>query len=177
MAAEAANAFDLARQTRKTAPMTVPPPATTEHLLQDAETQVAAAGERFTAPRRRVMRLLLEAGRPLKAYDLIAATGADGVPANPPTVYRALEFLTRAGLVHRVESDASYVVCAHASHGHHHTALMLVCNRCGAVIEEPLDEAAHAALHAAGRAGFAVERLVIEATGMCASCQAGKGAP
>ena len=56
-----------------------------------------ARSERLTNSRRRVLELLLEAGVPLKAYDLIATYSGDGEAAKPPTVYRALEFLERVG--------------------------------------------------------------------------------
>ena len=49
--------------------------------LTAAESRCAAAGQRLTAPRRRVLELLLGAGQPVKAYDLIAAYGAGGEPA------------------------------------------------------------------------------------------------
>lgn len=173
-------AFDLrrARGHRRCVAHSAPPapdPTSLQRALQDAQARAEAVGERFTQPRQRVLRLLLEAGRPLKAYDVIAATGRDGSQANPPTVYRALEFLTRLGLVHRIESDASYVVCSHSGHGHGHTPLMMVCDRCGAVAESRLDDIDTTARQSAARQGFVLERLVVEARGLCAGC-AGAGA-
>jgi Fur family transcriptional regulator, zinc uptake regulator len=152
------------------------PPAAatrTDQVLAEAEVRMMAAGERFTAPRKRVLKLLLEAQRPLKAYDLIAGMARADTPANPPTVYRALQFLTRTGLVHRIESDASYVVCSHGHAEGGHVALMLVCDGCGAVRESHLDRVEAQARDAAAAAGFALERLVVEARGRCAACQAG----
>jgi DNA-binding PadR family transcriptional regulator len=60
-------------------------------------TRCEAAGQRLTPPRRRVLEMLLKAGQPVKAYDLIAAFGDGGPPAKPPTVYRALDFLSKLG--------------------------------------------------------------------------------
>src|SRR5438034_10127423 len=82
-----------------------------DHALHDAETRCAQTQERLTVPRKRVLELLLGADAPLKAYDLIAAYGADGAAAKPPTVYRALEFLERLGFAHRIESLNAYVPC------------------------------------------------------------------
>ena len=79
--------------------------------LTASEARCGATGERLTAPRRRVLELLLAADAPMKAYDLIAAFGDRGEPAKPPTVYRALEFLERLGFAHRIESLNSYVPC------------------------------------------------------------------
>ena len=72
--------------------------------LNAAEARCGAADQRLTAPRRRVLELLLQAGQPVKAYDLIASFAIDGPPAKPPTVYRALDFLEKQGFAHRIES-------------------------------------------------------------------------
>ena len=72
--------------------------------LAAAEVRCGAADQRLTAPRRRVLELLLQAGQPVKAYDLIASFAIDGPPAKPPTVYRALDFLEKQGFAHRIES-------------------------------------------------------------------------
>jgi Fur family zinc uptake transcriptional regulator len=137
--------------------------------LGAAERRCAATQERLTAPRRRVLELLLGADAPLKAYDLIAAYGADGEPAKPPTVYRALDFLERLGFAHRIESLNAYVPCRRE--GAAHRAAFLLCNCCGAAEEfEPDFEAQ---LHTAAEKGFRVETMTLEARGLCPACQAG----
>ena len=73
-----------------------------------------AEGERMTAPRRRVLELLLAAGEPVKAYDLIARFGGDGQAAKPPTVYRALDFLLEQGLIHRLDAINAWSACTDA---------------------------------------------------------------
>ena len=75
-----------------------------DRALVAAEARCVDQGERMTAPRRRVLELLLQAGEAVKAYDLIARYGVDGVAAKPPTVYRALEFLEKTGMAHRIAS-------------------------------------------------------------------------
>ena len=76
-----------------------------DRALAAAEARAVKDGERMTPQRRRVLALLLEAGEPVKAYDLIARFGgAEGQAAKPPTVYRALDFLERLGLAHRIAS-------------------------------------------------------------------------
>lgn len=134
--------------------------------LTDADARVTAAEERLTSPRRRVLELLLEAGAPVKAYDLIAAYGEGG--AKPPTVYRALEFLERMGFVHRLESLNAYVACPRA--GEVHAAAFLICECCGATAEiEP--EVAAVVEAAAGAHGYALKGLTLEARGLCAACR------
>lgn len=135
--------------------------------LHEAEHRCDSAQERLTAPRRRVLELLLAADGPLKAYDLIAAYGEDGGAAKPPTVYRALEFLERLGFAHRIESLNAYVPCRMESSGHR--AAFLICDCCGAAQEFEPDFAAQFA--AAAQAGYQVKGLTLEARGLCPACQ------
>ena len=140
------------------------------HALDQAETRYSAAGERLTAPRRRVLEMLLGAGRPIKAYDLIADFGTDGRAAKPPTVYRALEFLERTGMVHRIASISAYVACAHDDRDH--AAAFLICDCCGDTREfaPPANEVLN---RGATEAGYRLDRVTIEAHGLCSACQAG----
>lgn len=137
------------------------------HALGDAEARCQATQERLTAPRRRVLELLLEADAPRKAYDLIAAFGATGEPAKPPTVYRALEFLERLGFAHRIESLNAYVPCRLDAEGH--SAAFMICDCCGAAAEFEPDFTPQ--LAAARMAGYAVRAVTLEARGLCAACQ------
>ena len=136
--------------------------------LTASEARCGATGERLTAPRRRVLELLLAADAPMKAYDLIAAFGDRGEPAKPPTVYRALEFLERLGFAHRIESLNSYVPCRIEGG---HAAAFLICDCCGEAAEFEPDLSPQ--LAAAEATGYAVRAITLEARGLCAACRAG----
>lgn len=131
-----------------------------------------AGGERMTAPRRRVLELLLSAAEPVKAYDLIARYGTDGQAAKPPTVYRALDFLERQGVVHRIASISAYVACTADKdyEAQTHAAAFLICDCCGAT-EEVAVAKLDAVTEAAHKAGYVIERTTIEGHGRCAACQ------
>jgi Fur family zinc uptake transcriptional regulator len=124
--------------------------------------------QRLTEPRRRVLELLLVEGQPMKAYDLMAAFGAAGQAAKPPTVYRALDFLEKQGLAHRIESLNAFVACRRGPVTH--SAAFLICDCCGLTAEiEPATGQEVADLGA--RSGFQVQSLTIEAHGLCKACQ------
>lgn len=135
--------------------------------LAEAERRCAAAEQRLTPPRRRVLELLLKAGQPVKAYDLIAAFGDNGVPAKPPTVYRALDFLSQQGFAHRIESLNAYVACRRGEGGH--AAAFLICDCCGATRE--IASAANPIEALGEAAGYALTGVTIEAHGLCADCR------
>ncbi|MBL0968694.1 MAG: transcriptional repressor [Brevundimonas sp.] len=136
--------------------------------LGAAETRLTAEGERMTVARLRVLELLLAAGEPVKAYDLIARFGEDGQPAKPPTVYRALEFLERKGLVHRIASISAYVACTGGDSAH--AAAFLICDCCGQT-EEVAASLVDGLNDAAAKAGYVIERTTIEAHGRCPACR------
>jgi len=133
-------------------------------ILKTAERVCAAEGERLTPLRRRVLELVAQADGPVKAYDLLDGLKAGPGAAKPPTVYRALEFLMRLGLIHRVEALKAFVACA-GDHHHADGAEFYICESCGHVDE-------HGAVEAEPHppAGFAVSRSVIEHYGVCADC-------
>jgi Fur family zinc uptake transcriptional regulator len=136
--------------------------------VAQAASRCEADGERMTPPRRRVLELLLAAGEPVKAYDLIARFGEAGQAAKPPTVYRALEFLERRGLVHRIASISAYVACTGGDKAH--AAAFLICDCCGAA-EEVTPPPGSAFAEAAQRAGYVIERTTIEGHGRCPACR------
>lgn len=68
----------------------------------------------------------MEAGKPVKAYDLIGAFCPGRALAKPPTVYRSLEFLEGLGLVHRLASLSAFVACAGGFE--RHQAEFLICD-------------------------------------------------
>jgi Fur family transcriptional regulator, zinc uptake regulator len=97
-----------------------------------------------------------------------AAYGRDGEAAKPPTVYRALEFLERRGLAHRIASLSAYVACSHDRA--EHAAAFLICDCCGATAEVPAGAGAQLA-GSAGDLGFVIQRATVEAHGLCARCR------
>lgn len=143
--------------------------------LDDAAQICAAQGVKLTAQRAQVLGLLRDAGRPVKAYDLLPALGEPGRPAKPPTAYRALDFLVAHGLAHRIESLGAYVACDHA--GAAHPAAFLICDACGQVLETHLHDPMPGLDAAAGRAGFRIGRTMIEAHGRCAGCAGAEPTP
>ena len=150
-------------------------PLTTAERIEQARAIVEGAKERFTPLRAHVLELIIEDGRAVKAYDLLDRLKPDVGSPKPPTVYRALEFLSRHGLIHRVEALNAFIACDHNhahdhahDHGggsHRHLAEFFICEKCKGVEER------HAHDHAACKPdGFAITRSVVEHYGVCASC-------
>ncbi len=133
--------------------------------LEHARDVCEKAGERFTPLRAHIFELLIEENGPIKAYDLLEKLRPERGSPKPPTVYRALEFFSRLGLIHRVEALNAYIACDHVHPGH--AAEFFICENCDSVEER------HAHDHVdCVPEGFAISRSVIEHYGRCQSCAA-----
>lgn len=145
------------------------------HCVSDALKAAARLcerrGMRLTPLRRKVLALVWLGHAPVGAYELLRALGAESdAPIAPPTVYRALEFLRRHGLIHRIESRNAFVGCAHPEE--RHGSQFLLCSECGAAAELHNPVIEQALNGGAAALGFAVTGRTVELTGLCPRCQA-----
>ena len=141
-----------------------------EQQLEQAAALCERRGARLTDLRRQVLGLVLEAGRPVGAYDLLDMLRGRRRGAAPPTVYRALDFLLEHGLVHKVERLSAFVGCP--AHDHDHAAQFLICSGCGSVTELENAPVRRALAAVARDHGFTIHGMTVEAEGLCATCTA-----
>lgn len=142
--------------------------------LSQVEQACARRGVRLTPLRRRVMELLIEQARPVKAYELLDLIRGERDGAAPPTVYRALDFLLEQGFVHKLESINAFIGCDHV-HGDHddersHQPPFLICDNCATTVELADASVTDALLRAARRLGFTPQAQTLEIHGLCARC-------
>jgi Fur family zinc uptake transcriptional regulator len=123
----------------------------------------------FTKVRRRVLEILLEAHRALGAYEILDRLREEGLGSQPPVAYRALDFLVKNGLAHKIERLNAFIACTHP--GEHHAPFFLICRACDAVAEAQREPSQGQLGEAAREVGFVIERTVIEAEGLCPKCQ------
>lgn len=154
---------------RANAPSSGRPPSerSVRERLQRAEAHCAARKLRFTSLRRDVLALLLASPRALGAYELLESMRSTHAGAQPPTVYRALEFLMEAGLAHRLDTLNAYVACALDEHDH---SLLLVCPACGKVTEINDPDVFHLLSRHAAESGFVLPGECLEVKGSCRDC-------
>jgi Fur family zinc uptake transcriptional regulator len=135
---------------------------TAEQICKDRELQL-------TPIRRRVLELIWARHAPIGAYDILGALKKGEGALAPPTVYRALEFLLEAGLIHRVDALNAFIGCE--SPEQVHAGLLLVCSTCSRV--EEIDDPSFARLLAqkAKNAGFVAQAQSLEIKGQCTDCR------
>ena len=144
-------------------------PLNAEKARDHARARCAAVGGQFTAMRARVLDAVIGAGGPVRAYELMEAFARAGRPAKPPSVYRALDFWTGLGVMHRVESLNAFAVCRQA-HGPGEAVCFFLCQICGTAEERPVSGLDVPVLAAAAAAGFHIRSMALEVKGLCAAC-------
>src|SRR3954467_6213439 len=134
-------------------------------------------GQRVTAQRVVLYRVLRELGRHATAEEVLSAAPAPGgegrrAAGEPlpqlslPTVYATLDLLGELGLVRRIAAHAGAVMYDPRPEEHEHA----VCRSCGSVsdLEGGMDPAP--ALAAARAAGFTPDGLDVAVYGLCGRC-------
>jgi Fur family transcriptional regulator, zinc uptake regulator len=139
------------------------------NAISVAEQLCSSRGVQLTPIRHKVLELIWNSHKAIKAYDLLDLIRPSNDAAKPSTVYRALDFLLEQGLIHRVESLNAFVGCR--SSGSQHDQLLLICTACHNVEERPATHVFMALADEMQYASFKPQRKTIEIHGLCQNCQ------
>lgn len=134
-----------------------------------ADARARAEGLRLTPVRRRVLEILAEGHRALGAYEVLDRLAEGGAARQPPVAYRALDYLVQHGFAHRIQALNAFAACTEPSEDH--VPAFFICDTCQSVAETPLRDVGDAMSAAAGRIGFAVDAMNLEAVGICPRCE------
>ena len=116
-----------------------------------------------------VLDALRESAGPMSAYQIldVESVREKGLKA-PLTIYRALDKLVEAGLVHRIETLNAFVSCDQD----HHTEppAFMICEECKHIIEVGTRSIQRTVLKQAEEQGFQVNQMHVEVSGRCRKC-------
>ena len=138
------------------------------NAIKKAEVVCNKRGMRFTRLRRKILELVWSRHGPLGAYDIMDLMRTDNKDVKPNTVYRSLDFLLEAGLIHRLDSMNAYMGCADPII--RHSGQFLICRRCESAAEIHDSSVEHSLGRDAEDIGFSVEQQTIEVLGLCPKC-------
>jgi len=133
-------------------------------------------GYRLTTPRKLILEEMEKAGRQLGADELYLSLNRKGRGVGLATIYRAVDHLTRAGIVRKLSLGAErcvFELMGEGTCGHHHN---LMCRKCRRVIaysdfsKEEVSLIRRLEGLVAKRHKFRVEDHQISFTGLCSSC-------
>lgn len=136
--------------------------------IQEVENYCQQNGLNLTPVRRKVLEILLEKNTAIGAYEILDLLRESGFKNQPPVAYRALDFLVQNGFAHKIEQLNSFIGCTHP--GKDHSPAFMICRNCDSVSEEEALTRNFSVSQIASKAGFTVEKAVIEARGLCHSC-------
>jgi Fur family transcriptional regulator, zinc uptake regulator len=138
-----------------------------EEAMERARAAFESRGLKLTQLRQSVFREIAASHKAIGAYEVLDRLAARGERLAPISVYRAIDALVSAGIVHRFESRNAFFAC-HA--GHETRRLVLACEACSRVAEADGSRVFGAIDKSAAFAGFRARAAVVEVWGLCASC-------
>lgn len=137
--------------------------------IQQAERICKSLGERLTPLRKTVLEFVWLSHEPIKAYDLLGKLQAIHPSSAPPTVYRALDFLLKMGLIHKIESLNAYLGCTDPSAAH--SCQFLICECCGSAAEVESTDVNINVEKVVDAFDFEFQTMNLEIHGRCHQCK------
>ncbi len=124
-----------------------------------------------TPLRKDIIDILSKSSKPLGAYDILKKLRKKRPNAEPPTVYRVLDFLIETKVIHRIETKNTYIFCSHLSHDEPlHQALLLSCKKCQNSYELEDKKIFDAIQQFSKKNRIKIDDTLIEMNGVCRKC-------
>lgn len=139
--------------------------------VQRAEQEFAAKNLRFTKLRQMVYEEIAATYTSIGAYDILAKLGEKGTRVAPISIYRAIDALLEAGVIHRLESKNAFFACRRLDHRTGRRPIFLSCEKCGAVGEVDGQDIFDMISKSADSVSFKPRVKFVEVQGLCPRCQ------
>lgn len=143
--------------------------------LEHAREAFDAKNLRFTDLREQVFTEIASTRGSIGAYDILEQLAQKGTRLAPISIYRSIEALMDAGVIHRLESKNAYFACRRHEHGGKGRPIFLACENCGTVTEVSAQPIFDAIKSLAETAGFEPKVKFVEVSGLCSECKSNKG--
>ena len=125
------------------------------------------SGRSATPQRMTIIDALDSSGKNLSAYELLDLLNDKGQLFNISTIYRVLDFWIEMGIVHKIDSSNTYLICNDKHTNHFH--VLLQCSNCKSV-EETCQISTQLYLPDSNK--FSIkDGQVIEFLGLCNNCK------
>lgn len=131
---------------------------------------------RFTELREQVFREIAAIRGSIGAYDILERLADKGTRLAPISVYRSIDALMDAGVIHRLESKNAYFACRRHEHEVVGRPIFLACEECGNVAELPAQEIFDRLKELAVGVDFETRVKFVEVSGLCSKCRTRGGA-
>lgn len=126
---------------------------------------------RFTKLRQQVFEEIASIHTSIGAYEILDRLATKGTRLAPISVYRAIDALMEAGVIHRLESKNAFFACRRPEHGFGSgRPLILACEKCGTVAEVDSGSIFETIGRMAEAANFKPRVKFVEVSGLCPRC-------
>jgi len=125
---------------------------------------------RFTELREQVFAEIAAVPGSIGAYDILERLAEKGTRLAPISVYRSIDALMEAGVIHRIESKNAFFACRRHEHGKTGRPIFLVCEHCGSVSEVAAQPVFEMINQIARASGFDPKVKFVEVSGTCPKC-------
>ena len=125
---------------------------------------------RFTKLRQDVFEEIAATHASIGAYDILAKLAEKGTRLAPISVYRAIDALLEAGVIHRLESKNAFFACRRLDHRSGRRPIFLSCENCNAVQEVDSEGIFDTIDRLAREATFQPRVKFVEVSGLCRNC-------
>ena len=139
-------------------------------VIERARTIFADRNLRFTDLRQQVFTEIASTNGAIGAYDILERLSVKGTRLAPISVYRSIDALLDAGVIHRLESKNAYFACRRHEHQSKGRPIFLSCERCGSVSEVAAQGVFDLINAIARESGFEPKVKFVEVSGVCPQC-------
>ena len=98
---------------------------------------------KLTTLRKEILTIFIQSKKPISAYEVLKELKAQRETAEPPTVYRVIEYLIEKKILHRIDTENKYVFCSHLENTTlQYHGILFICKTCHTaieVIDKPFD--------------------------------------
>lgn len=137
--------------------------------IQEAETLCKTRETRLTPIRRKILELVWQSHSPSKAYDILSRFRHEIPSAEPPTIYRALDFLLKERFIHKIEHLNAYIGCMHPQSSD--SCFFLICKNCHHIQELSKPALSDTIAQTLNEHFFSVQHVSLEIQGLCKACK------
>ena len=126
---------------------------------------------KLTALRKEVLRIFIQAKKPISAYEALDRLKKKRDSAEPPTVYRVIEYFVEKKIIHRIDAENKYVFCSQLGRqkSEYH-GIIFLCKKCLISFEVMDKSYADFLKTLSDHHHFSIDDSVIEIKGICKKC-------
>lgn len=126
---------------------------------------------KLTELRKDVLKIFIQAKNPISAYDVLDKLKKKRESAEPPTVYRVIEYFVDKHVLHRIDAENKYVFCTQLDHPNKkYHGIIFLCNSCHSSTEVMDNSYADFLNKLSRHHHFQIDNSVIEIKGVCEKC-------